>query len=189
MSFLLVSSWIVTCSRPTRAKLFKNFYLLVKQGSIYDYRKLPMHPFPNPTFCPKCKRRVRGGLGDEFLKTLYWSSLYVSIFRELKLHAYGKRQTSQNRKWEDKTSSNSYYWLKITTNLCEEIMNSKQQVMGNLVTWYKFAFAVNVTLNLSFVKRFKTGRSVCKWWINFHVKHACIHDLQHESCRIISLGA
>ena len=112
MSFLLVSSWIVTCSRPTQAKLFKNFYLLVKQGSIYDYRKLPMHPFPNPTFCPKCKRRVRGGLGDEFLKTLYWSSLYMSIFREFKLHAYGKRQTSQNRKWEDKTSSKQLLLIK-----------------------------------------------------------------------------
>ena len=97
MSFLLVSSWIVTCSRLTRAKLFKNFYLLVKQGSIYDSRKLPMYPSPNPTFCPKCKRRVRGGVGEEFLKTPYWSLLYMSIFREFKLHAYGKRQTSQTR--------------------------------------------------------------------------------------------
>ena len=36
-----------------------------------------------------------------------------------------------------------------TTNLCVEIMNSKRQVMGNLVTWFKLEFAVNVMLNLS----------------------------------------
>ena len=29
-----------------------------------------------------------------------------------------------------------------TTNLCEEIMNSKRQVKGKLGWWYKFAFAV-----------------------------------------------
>ena len=29
-----------------------------------------------------------------------------------------------------------------TTNVCVEIMNSKRQVMGNLVSWFKFAFAV-----------------------------------------------
>ena len=29
-----------------------------------------------------------------------------------------------------------------TTNLCVEIMNSTQQVKGNLVTWYKFAVAI-----------------------------------------------
>lgn len=96
--FSLVSSWIVPCSRPTRAKLFKNFNLLVKQCSIYHSGNLPMYPSPNPTFCLKCKRRVREGVGEEFLKTLYWSSLYMSIFREFKLHVYGKRQTSQNRK-------------------------------------------------------------------------------------------
>ena len=28
------------------------------------------------------------------------------------------------------------------TNLCVEIINSKRQVKGNLVTWYKYAFAV-----------------------------------------------
>ena len=40
--------------------------------------------------------------------------------------------------------------LRETTNLCVEIMNSKRQVMGNLVTWYKFAFAVwrNEMINL-----------------------------------------
>ena len=27
-------------------------------------------------------------------------------------------------------------------NLCVEIMNNKRKVRGNLVTWYKFAFAV-----------------------------------------------
>ena len=33
--------------------------------------------------------------------------------------------------------------LRETTNLCVEIMNRKWQVKGgNLVTWYKFAFAV-----------------------------------------------
>ena len=31
--------------------------------------------------------------------------------------------------------------LRETTNLCVEIINSKRQVKGNLVTWYKFAFA------------------------------------------------
>ena len=29
-----------------------------------------------------------------------------------------------------------------TTNFGVEIMNRKRQVKGNLVTWYKFAFAV-----------------------------------------------
>ena len=29
-----------------------------------------------------------------------------------------------------------------TTNLGVEIMNSKRQVKGKLLTWYKFAFAV-----------------------------------------------
>ena len=40
--------------------------------------------------------------------------------------------------------------LRETTNLCVEIMNSKRQVMENLVTWYKFAFAVwrNEMINL-----------------------------------------
>ena len=28
-----------------------------------------------------------------------------------------------------------------TINVCVEIMKSKRQVMENLVTWYKFAFA------------------------------------------------
>ena len=32
--------------------------------------------------------------------------------------------------------------LRETTNLCVKIMNSKLKVTGNLVTWYKFAFAV-----------------------------------------------
>ena len=32
--------------------------------------------------------------------------------------------------------------LRETTNLGVEIMNSKRQVKENLVTWYKFAFAV-----------------------------------------------
>ena len=40
--------------------------------------------------------------------------------------------------------------LRETTNLFVEIMNSKRQVMENLVTWYKFAFAVwrNEMINL-----------------------------------------
>ena len=29
-----------------------------------------------------------------------------------------------------------------TTNLCVELMNSKRQAMGNLVTWHQFLFAV-----------------------------------------------
>ena len=32
--------------------------------------------------------------------------------------------------------------LRETTNLSAEIMNSGRQAKGNLVTWYKFAFAV-----------------------------------------------
>ena len=32
--------------------------------------------------------------------------------------------------------------LRETTYLCVEIMNSKRQVKRNLVTWYKFEFAV-----------------------------------------------
>ena len=32
--------------------------------------------------------------------------------------------------------------LRETTYLCVEIMNSKRQVKLNLVTWYKFEFAV-----------------------------------------------
>ena len=41
-----------------------------------------------------------------------------------------------------------------TTNFCVEIMNSKRLVMGNLVTWFRFAYAVgrqNVMLNLPIV--------------------------------------
>ena len=61
--FLHVSSWIVTCSRPTRAKLFDNFYVLVKHGSIFDSGKLPIYPSPNTTFCPKWEVNVTVGLG------------------------------------------------------------------------------------------------------------------------------
>ena len=32
--------------------------------------------------------------------------------------------------------------LRETTYLCVEIMNSRRQVKWNLVTWYKFEFAV-----------------------------------------------
>ena len=32
--------------------------------------------------------------------------------------------------------------LRETTNLSVKIVSSKRQVKGNLVTWYKFAFAV-----------------------------------------------
>ena len=46
MSFLHVSSWIVTCSRPTRAKLFDNFYLFVKHGSIFDSGETTHLPLP-----------------------------------------------------------------------------------------------------------------------------------------------
>ena len=44
--------------------------------------------------------------------------------------------------------------LRETTNLCVEMMNSKRQVKekrGHVVT---FAFAVNVTLNLSIIQIF-----------------------------------
>ena len=51
--------------------------------------------------------------------------------------ASGKRLKLDNEKI--KTSQNNSYGYKITTNLCEEIMNSKHQVMGNLVTWYKYS--------------------------------------------------
>ena len=34
--------------------------------------------------------------------------------------------------------------LSETTNLCVEIINSKRQVNGNLVTWYKIVFAVKI---------------------------------------------
>ena len=48
--------------------------------------------------------------------------------------------------------------LRETTNLCVEIMNSKRQVKGNFVTWYKsrLPFDVNVMLNLSIIKQIKT---------------------------------
>ena len=75
--------------------------------------------------------------------------------------ASGKRLKIENEKI--KTAQNNSYGQKITINLCEEIMNSKQKVMGNLVMWYKFAFAITVMLNVSFVKRCKTGTSVCMW--------------------------
>ena len=45
--------------------------------------------------------------------------------------------------------------LRETTNLCVEIMNSittlvNDKERGNLATWYKFAFDVNVKRNLSY---------------------------------------
>ena len=41
--------------------------------------------------------------------------------------------------------------LRETTNLCEEIMNSKRQVKGKLGWWYKFDVNVKL-LNLSIIQ-------------------------------------
>ena len=36
----------------------------------------------------------------------------------------------------------SYEILRESANLCVEILNSRRQTKGDLVTWYKFAFSV-----------------------------------------------
>ena len=46
--------------------------------------------------------------------------------------------------------NNSYGWnSRETINICVGIMNSKWQVEGKRGQWYKFTFAVNLTLDLS----------------------------------------
>ena len=61
---------------------------------------------------------------------------------------------SRNRKWGDKNGSKQLLWfkkLREITDLWVEIMNSTSEGdkwRGNLVTWYKFAFDVNVKLTL-----------------------------------------
>ena len=75
----------------------------------------------------------------------------VLTIREVKIHVYGKRQTSDSS-WEFlrmknkqiKTVQNNFYgenWLE-TTYFWVEVINSKRQLRENLVTWYKFTFAV-----------------------------------------------
>ena len=113
----LDSSWIVTCSRPTRAKLFDNFYLFVKHGSIFDSGKLPTYPSPKPTFCPKWEVNVNVGLGrggwrvsknpilvfvvyESFCKTLV--SLYVANKCSCETCLYTRLVTwelSDNQSW------------------------------------------------------------------------------------------
>ena len=65
--------------------------------------------------------------------------------------ANGKRQTADSS-WEFlkmeneriKTAQKILMAKKVreNTNLCVEKMNSRRQAKGNLVTWYRFAFAV-----------------------------------------------
>ena len=67
--------------------------------------------------------------------------------REIKLHVYEKRQTSDSS-WEFLKIENKQIKiaqkilmgknLRENTNLCLEIMNSRRQAKETLVTWYKF---------------------------------------------------
>ena len=82
-----------------------------------------------------------------FAPTLSWFRLSDRLGNREFLKASRIRQTedsiklrmSQNRKWADKKQLKT---ICKTTNVCVEIITSKLQVMENLVTWYKFAFAV-----------------------------------------------
>ena len=71
--------------------------------------------------------------------------------REFKLHVCGKGQTLDSS-WEFLKMENEEIKtaqkilidkeLRESTNICVEKMNSRRQTKGNLVNWYKFAFAV-----------------------------------------------
>ena len=67
--------------------------------------------------------------------------------RECKLHVYDKRQTLKKLENEQiKTNQKIFVDKKLreTTNLCEEIMNSRRQAKGKLshVAQIQFTFAV-----------------------------------------------
>ena len=83
------------------------------------------------------------------LKGLRRSCLpFIFVDREFQLHVYDNRKTSDSSweffKIENEQTINQLKKslmdkkLRETTHLCVEIMNSKR----NMVTWYKFAFAV-----------------------------------------------
>ena len=73
------------------------------------------------------------------------------IIREIKIHVYTKRQTSDScwdclriEKKQIKTVHNNSYgknWREATYFLVE-VVKSKRKLRENLVTWYKFTFAV-----------------------------------------------
>ena len=54
--------------------------------------------------------------------------------------------------------------LRDTTILCIEIMISKRQVKGKLVTWHKFSFAVGGNRDAYLVIYVRTHRKTTRQW-------------------------